>query len=197
MAPDADVTIKNATAAAAVTGTANRDAWGVSGNDSDGSTSREVIGWVTPGADCSVQSGDQVFCEWEALTVAAGDRVTIIRWSSQRDAGDEATLAALRDADFGAAGIPALADSHTDRAFDECFDEYSDPAVPLVSANFLGEAGAVAPYATVTAENTTQALSTSGRAASDGSFSMGLPAATGDTVVVTATDGTSDSLTVP
>lgn len=170
------------------------DGWVVSSNDSDGSTTRETIAWAVPGAtDFMVENGDQIYAYFDATTIPAGDRVTITHWNFQRDPDGEADLAAEMQTDFTTDGVAIDGAYYADMTFAEYFDNI----VALVTENIVGEAGSVAPFAVVTVENATQSITVDATASSDGSFSMGIPADSGDTLNITATDGTSDTVTVP
>ena len=67
----------------------------------------------------------------------------------------------------------------------------------LIGSNVYGDAGAVAPFAELTLTNTTSGATGTGTADSDGSFTMGVLSQSGDSMTLTATDGTSDSFTIP
>lgn len=161
------------------------DVWIASHFDS----SDPAVGFFFPGAD-PYKYEDDVEYEWSGVEVAPGETVTLMHWGFQLTGGPVSDLAdrmaALEDA------IPA--DYFAGLTIAECTAGLFVGSAP----NIVGEAGAVAPNADVNADNLSSGSSTAGSADSDGSFSLRLKdTSSGDSVQVTASDGTDMTVIVP
>ncbi len=145
-----------------------------------------VAQWFGTGITSQTGNTSLHTVSWDGVVVPANGQVTLIYFGALYDDGTmdatvEATLMGLPNSAF--AGL-APADFNT--------------AINTSSFIMDGEAGAVGPFSTVTANNVTASIMRSTTAASDGSFSMAVPGATGDSVTLTATDGTNDTtITLP
>lgn len=145
-----------------------------------------------PGADLtSSNTNDSIYAYWDTTVVPANGRTTFIHWHRQGDDIDD--LGKEMAADFGSDGIPTSAIYYEGLTLQDLADHHVD----IVEANAVGEAGSVAPYAELYFTNASSGASFTGVAASDGSFSVVVAAVSGETVLLEASDGTSDSVTIP
>lgn len=152
-------------------------------------SSDPAVAFFFPGASPS-KFDDDVEYTWTDVTIEAGATVVLYHWGFQLTGGPVAQLAAL------------LSDVERDTPA-EFFESLTiaEAAAGLFAGfapNLLGEAGAVAPFSTVTFDNQTAAVSRILDAASDGSFRSALSGTeSGHSVHVTATDGTDEFVVVP
>jgi len=147
------------------------------------------VGFFFPGAEPN-KSGDNVAYSWRDVTIPAQGTVVLFHWGFQRTGGSSDELAAIM-AGLEASMPAAYFDGVSIAECDAGLNAGSNP-------NVMGEAGAVAPFATVTATNLTSAGIVSAGAAGDGSFAMILrDTNSGDQVRVSATDGTDELVVVP
>lgn len=165
------------------------DQWATNRQD----LSDPALGWVFPGAELS-KRGAEVFLDWPAVTVPAGGRVTLSYWSLQRSVQSVDALGELLAAEVSTStGAPVQAYWYGGMSSQEAIDN----VVPLIGTNLVGGAGAVAPWATLTLTNDDTGVSTSTQAASDGSFTAGIPAESGHGISLSGTDGSSEVVYVP
>jgi len=169
------------------------DIWVTNHQDS----SDPALGFFFPGADSPFKSGDDLEYGYSSVTVPAGGRVTIIHWAFQNTGTSPPAVTAIEDllVSFGSTGA-GIANTYFNGL---TISEVADSFFPFTGDGVFGGAGAVAPFADVTVTNATTAESITSPAASDGSFKIffALGATTGDSITVTATDGTSQVLTFP
>lgn len=123
------------------------------------------------------------------VTVPVGGQVTIVHFfaalSDPQDQGSIAAVAADVNT-FDSLGGMQPADFASNIT-----------GVTLGGYLLAGEAGSVASFANVTVSQTSTTTTQMTQAASDGSFGLGVGGATGETITVTADDGTSQMLTLP
>lgn len=164
------------------------DVWLVNHQDSEDPT----LGWIFPGATPD-KAGDFLSFTYQA-PVPAGATVTIAHWSLQRSLAEADELAdELRDSVNPITGAPL------DPAYyaGMTTEEGTNHLTSLLSYNIVGYAGSVAPYAWVQAQNTTNGQSLSTWALADGSFNLALLADSGDSVTLSADDGTLETVSIP
>ena len=152
-------------------------------------SSDPALGFFFPGATPS-KDADDVEYVWSNLEIAAGETVVLMHWGFQLTGGPvseiAANLALLEQV------IPT--DYFTGLSIAESAAGVYAGIVP----NFVGEAGSVAPRAEVSLVNQRSGTEASRTATSDGSFSLILrDTESGDTVQITASDGTDETVTVP
>lgn len=147
-----------------------------------------TAGFFFPGAT-PAKSSDDIEYSWNDLVIPAGETVVLVHWGFQGSSRSPMEMA--DDLDQIEQDLP-----------DEMVDGLSiaEAAAALFihgPDNVIGEAGSVAPLATVNLENTTTLATAETTAASDGSFSCYLADTdVGNSVQVTASDGTDDTVTV-
>lgn len=137
------------------------------------------------GVSVSTSATEQLVVTYN-LTVPAGAEASIIHFGAIMNDPFDASYGAVFD------DIGQLSNLSGMRP-----DDFANHVngVPGGSYLVIGEAGAVAPLASVTLSNGASSVSTN--AASDGSFSMPASGASGDVLNLTATDGTMDMVTIP
>lgn len=159
------------------------DVWMTMKWDSD-----PTAGFFFPGAVPS-KSDDDVAYVWTDVVVPAGETVVLFHWGFQSSARTPAMMAddlALIEQDVPVEMFAGVSIAE------------ATAGLNIGGAdNVVGEAGAVAPLAFVIAQNMTTGTSGSATAAEDGSFGFFLKDThAGDTVVVTASDDTNESIVV-
>lgn len=148
-----------------------------------------AVGFFFPGAEPN-KVGDNVTYVWRDVSIPALGTVVLFHWGFQNTGGSSEELATVM-----AGLLPTLPAAFLEGvSVAECAAGVNAGSNP----NVVGEAGAVAPYATVTATNVSTAGVVVSEAAADGSFTMILrDTSSGDQVRVSATDGTNELVTVP
>ncbi len=164
------------------------DVWIVNADPDDRYES--IPSWFAPGGVFS-KADDEVGITWSDVELAAGAKVIFAVWMAQsmeQDMGE-----ALADW-WGSVvrGLPpAFFEGMTVAEFDMLHTK-------SLWANVFGPSGSVAPGATVTATNTTaRGDAVVIEANRDGSFGLNVQGGSGDSISVTATDGTDETVTLP
>jgi len=151
-----------------------------------------AVGFFFPGASDAVKSDDVIDYFWNGLTVPAGGRITIIHWGFQ-NTGDDAFASETTAMVSGLTA--AIPDSYFAGLSQQ---EVSDSVIAYFGLLLVTPDGSVTPGATVTLTNVTTTQTFDVTASPSGSFgTVGLVINSGDTVQVTATDGTDITLTAP
>ncbi|MBX2800021.1 MAG: hypothetical protein KTR31_20235 [Myxococcales bacterium] len=170
-----------------------KDRW-VLLDDADPKGGKPVVGIWTGDADAAVWNPDpavtteQWTVTYSAVLVPAGDTVTLVHLMAIFDDPADASLSDVLD---DAGSRSGLFEGMTQAQVDANISGLQTPTFTIT-----GEAGAVAPFAEVSATNQATSATVEGVAASDGSFALDLVGAAGDTVDLLANDGTNDSLTL-
>jgi hypothetical protein len=152
-------------------------------------SSDPAVGFFFPGAE-PYKSSDDVEYLWPDVTIPAGGTIVIYHWGFQKTGGPVGDLAAI----MGDLALAMPLAYFEGLSIAEGANGYNAGSRP----NVVGEAGAVAPFAEVTATNLTAGGTASCIAAGDGSFVLFLrDTSSGDQVQVIATDGTDETVTIP
>lgn len=148
-----------------------------------------AVAFFFPGAS-PAKFDDDVEYSWPGVTIEAGATVVLYHWGFQLTGGPVSQLAQL---------LQEIEEEIPEEYFESLsVAEASAGLFAGSAANLLGEAGSVAPLATVTFDNQTAAVFRTLVANSDGSFRAVLPRTeSGHMVHVTATDGTDVLVAVP
>lgn len=167
------------------------DAWFVNHQD----LSDPAVGFYFPGADTVIKEDDNYSYTYSSITIEPLSTVVIFHWGFQKTGGfPEAAEAIASQVPNNISNIPA-----------EYFKGLSQVEVTntlflLNGPAIIGESGSVAPLADVSITNTNTAELISLTAGSDGGFFLQLAStgfSSGDTLSVTASDGTDNSVVVP
>lgn len=162
------------------------DSWFYS-NDSAGDPI--VAMWFGTGMTAQSQTGDDFTTTWGSVTVPANSQVTFIYFGAFFDDGTSATTVEDTLSGLPETVLTGLAPSDAMTVFN---------TTPPQASFIEGEAGSVGSFADITVMNTTTSNDFTATAASDGSFSVALPnAVSGDSITLTATDGTNDMFMIP
>ncbi|MFT5358588.1 MAG: hypothetical protein ACI9KE_005827, partial [Polyangiales bacterium] len=148
-----------------------------------------ALGFLYPGATV-VLDGDDVDYTFASVTIAPGATVSIVHFGFQDFA------------DYDMDSIAAEMDLVLTTFPDEYFAGLTAAEIASVlgyfnNATVSGPAGTVAPFAEVTLTNEELAAVVTTTAASDGSFSAALAAASGDTIRITTDLGRDETIMAP
>ncbi|MFC1500526.1 hypothetical protein ACFL6T_05890, partial [Candidatus Zixiibacteriota bacterium] len=152
-------------------------------------SSDPALAFFFPGAS-PFKEEDDVEYSWSDVIVPAGETVTLMHWGFQRSSEPVSSLGALME---------SLDDEMPASYFEGLtIAEAGAGLFAGVLPNVIGGAGSVAPLAVVNLDNQTAGTTATVTALADGSFSVVLRnTQSGDSVHITATDGTDTVVIVP
>jgi len=155
----------------------------------DGSPSSLAVGFFAPGFSFSPDGPGQ-FDATQVIDVPAGATAATFAWAFQTGSvnGLPEVLSTIQ-----ALGVNPPADFY--EGISDA--ELALSVTPLPLPDVFGAAGSAAPGETLTVTNATSGESRQAQAGLDGSFVASLPAASGDSIEIAGSAGTSHTLSVP